>query len=484
MKTFDVAIVGAGAVGAATARLLSFRKLSVAILEAASDVAMGTSRANSAIVHAGFDCKPGSLMAELNVRGNRLYDDWCAELEVPLKHVGSLVVAFSEDDVPVLEKLLDQGRQNGIPGLEIISGDEARAKEPMLSPQVVKALWAPTGGITCPYEFTIACVENAQANGAELFLNAKVAAIEDAGDVFAVKTADGRVFQARAVVNAAGLHSDEVAAMIGPVDFRIVPRKGEYLVLDRSAAPFATVVFQPPTKMGKGVLVSPTVDGNSFAGPTAVDQADKADTSVSQESIDDLRKLAAMSAPTMDFRKVITSFAGLRAVAVPLAPTAPSHDFILRAEKRAEKVFVTAAGICSPGLSSAPAIAERLVGMLAQNGVDAPPRPDAARTRKAIPAFRHMDDAARAAAIERDPAYGRVICRCETVTEAEIVEAVRRGATTVDGVKRRTRAGMGRCQGGFCSPRVMEIIARESGIPLSSITKFGGASTIAPHKTR
>ncbi len=456
----------------------------MAILEAASDVAMGTSKANSAIVHAGFDCKPGTLMAELNVRGNLLYNEWCADLDVPLKHVGSLVVAFSDDDVKILEKLLDQGRQNGIPGLEIISGDAARLREPMLSPQVVKALWAPTGGITCPYTFTIACVENAQANGAELFLDARVTAIEEQADAFVVRTADGRAFQARAVVNAAGLHSDDVAAMVGPVDFRIVPRKGEYLILDRSAAPFSTVVFQPPSKMGKGVLVSPTVDGNSFAGPTAVDQTDKEDTSVSQESIDALKELGALSAPTMDFRKVITSFAGLRAIAEPLAPTAPTHDFIIRAEKRGAKVFASAAGICSPGLSSAPAIAERLVALLAENGFDAPVHPDAKRTRQAIPAFRNMDDAARTAAIERDPAYGRVVCRCETVTEGEIVEAIRRGATTIDGVKRRTRAGMGRCQGGFCSPRVMAIIARERGIPVASVTKFGGDSAVAPYKTR
>ena len=484
-KLFDVVVVGAGVVGAATARLLSHRDLSVAIVDAAADVAMGTSRANSAIVHAGFDCRPGSLMAELNVRGNALFSVWCDELDVPLKHVGSLVAAFCADDEAVLLRLLEQGRANGVPGLEILSGDAAREREPLLSPEVTQALWAPTGAITCPYGFAIACAENAVANGARLFLGARVSAISDAGGAYSVRCDNGLELRARAVVDAAGLHADDVAALAGPVDFRIVPRKGEYLLLDRSAAHFSTVVFQPPSKMGKGVLVSPTVDGNSFAGPTAVDQDSKEDTSVTQEGIDDLKRLAAKSAPSMDFRKVITSFAGLRAVAVPLAPTAPDHDFIIRA--RAEsggRVFATAGGICSPGLTSAPAIAERLVDLLERNGVGAPVRPGAVLRRRAIPAFRSMSDAERAEAIERDPLFGRVICRCETVTEAEIVEAVRRGATTVDGVKRRTRAGMGRCQGGFCSPRVMEIIARERGIPLTAVTKSGGASAIAPNETR
>lgn len=483
-NTFDIIVVGAGAIGAAIARLLSFRRFSIAVLEAEADVAMGTSKANSAIVHAGFDCKPGTLMAALNVRGNALFNSWCRELEVPLKHTGSLVVAFSPEDDGILEKLLAQGRKNGVPGLEIITGDQARQKEPLLSPEVTRALWAPTAAITCPYEFTIACMENAAANGARLFTDAKVTALADEGDAYALACADGRVFKARAVVNAAGLFADEIDSLLAPADYKIVPRKGEYLLLDRGAAAFSTVIFQTPSKMGKGVLVSPTVDGNAFAGPTAVDHGDKQDTSVTAEGIATLKALARKSSPSIDFSKTITAFAGNRAVTIPLAPTAPAKDFILRAVKQGAKVFASASGICSPGLSSAPAIAERIVALLTENGIAATGKGNAIRTRRAIPAFRHMTPAERAAAIARDPRYGQVICRCETITEAEIVEAVRRGATTVDGVKRRTRAGMGRCQGGFCLPFVMKIIAREHGIPMDAVTKSGNGSPLAAGQTR
>lgn len=483
-QTYDIAIIGSGVIGSATARLLTLKGYKVAVLEAGSDIAMGTSKANSAIVHAGFDCKPGSMMARLNVRGNKIFEAWCQDLDVPFQRVGALVAAFAEDEEPVLDRLLENAKANDVPGAEIISGDKAREIEPLLSKAATKALWAPSSAITCPYEFTIACAENAMSNGAEFIFNARVVTINSSGSVFELLTSDKRAFKAKTVINAAGIYSDEVSALVGDVDFKIVPRKGEYLLLDRSAAHFSTVVFQTPSKMGKGVLVAPTVDGNSFAGPTAVDQEDKTDTSVTPEGIASLKLMAAKSAPSMDFRKIITLFAGLRAQAVPLAPTVPEHDFIIRAHRKNAGIFAEAAGICSPGLSSAPAIAEYITTLLEENGTTPSNAPGGDPIRKAIPAFRHMNDEERKAAIEKNPLYGRIVCRCETITEAEIVEAIRRGASTVDGVKRRTRAGMGRCQGGFCSPKVMEIIARERGVPITSVSKFGAGSEISPWRTR
>lgn len=473
---YDVVIVGGGVIGCAIARELSRLDVRAALVEATEDVAMGSSRANSAIVHAGYDCKPGSVMARMNVRGNAMFTQWCEELDVPLGRCGSLVVGFDEQDRREIEKLYDQGLQNGVPDMEIIDGDAARALEPSLSDQVKCALYARTGGITCPYELTIACFENAKKNGVTFEMDAPVTAILKRSDGGFTLTCGGKTIDADYVVNAAGLFSDDVARMAGDDSFSISARKGEYLLLDRNACHTYKVVFQTPSPMGKGVLVSPTVDGNVFAGPTAVDQADKRDTEVTQEGIETLRRLALKSVPTLDFRSVITSFAGVRAV--------PSTgDFIIRASEAAPHM-VHAAGIASPGLSSAPAIAEEVVRLLGQQGLKAAHKPDFDPRRAHIAAFRKMTRAQQAQAVAKNPLYGRIICRCETVTEAEIVEAIRRGARSVDGVKRRTRAGMGRCQGGFCSPRVMDILARELNVPMEEITKFGGGSKLVVGKLK
>ena len=472
---YDVAIIGAGITGSAIARYLSRFDLKLILIDSEADVAMGSSRANSAIVHAGFDCAPGTLMAEMNVKGNALYDSWCAELDVPLKRIGSVVIGFDEKDEAELKKLYDKGVANGVPGVKLISGDEVRAIEPSISPDVTMALLAPTGAITCPYELTIACAENARANGCEWLLNAPVTAImPDEGGVCI--TAGERSVQAKYVVNAAGLYADEIARLVGDDSFSITPRKGEYLLLDRGAMPLNTVIFQTPSKLGKGVLVSPTVDGNAFAGPTAVDQTDKTDTAVTQEGIDSLMAQARRSAPGINFRNVITAFAGLRA-----QPAV--HDFILRASETCPSM-IHAAGICSPGLTSAPAIAEYIASLLKDAGLALNEKSDYNPHRQHIRLFRHMTDDERIAAIAENPLYGRIICRCETITEAEIVEAIHRGATTVDGVKRRTRAGMGRCQGGFCGPRVMDILARELNVPMEEITKFGRDSHMIVGRTR
>ncbi len=471
---YDVLIIGAGVTGCAIARELSHTGLKIALSDACDDVAMGASRANSAIVHAGYDCVPGTLMAKLNVRGNEMFDDVCESLNVPLLRVGSFVIAFGEEDEKELNNLLERGRANGVPGLEIISGERAREMEPKLSDDVTAALWAPTAGITCPYELTIAMSENARANGADILLRKRAAAIDYANDEFTVKFEDGTSVSAKYVVNAAGVYADEVARLIGDDSFTISPRKGEYMLLDKQALCVGTVIFQTPSKLGKGVLVSPTVDGNIFAGPTAQDKVEKNDTQTTPEGLAELKKFSLKSVPTLNLRQVITSFAGVRA-----QPS--TGDFIIRpSDKNAH--FIHAAGICSPGLSSAPAIAEYVRGLIKEAGADTTERADAVYVREHAKPFRQMDADERAEAYKRNPLYGRIICRCETVTEAEIVDAIHRGATTVDGVKRRTRAGMGRCQGGFCAPRVMEILSRELGVPTESLTKFGGKSYMVAGK--
>ena len=466
-RQYDVAIIGAGITGAAIARQLAQWDVSVALIDAQSDVAMGTSRANSAIVHAGYDCPPGSVEARMNVRGNMLMNKWCRDLDVPLQWCGSMVIGFTDEDRLKIETLYRHGIENGVPDMRIVDGDEARRLEPALNEDVICALWAKTGGITCPYQLTIACAENARDNGCAWLLNTPVTGIEHKSDTFIIHTQTGDI-HARFIVNAAGVFADDIARMIGDDSFSIHPRKGEYLLLDRTATTVKRILFQTPSVLGKGVLVSPTVDGNSFAGPTAVNMEDKQDKRVTKEGIEQLSNLALKSVPDLNLRAVITSFAGVRA-----QPS--TGDFIIEPSESNPK-FIHAAGICSPGLTSAPAIAEAIETLLTQAGLLLTPRAKYVARHHAIPAFREMDFEARQQAIAKDANYGRIICRCESVTEAEIIQAIERGARDVDAVKRRTRAGMGRCQGGFCGPRVMEILARELDITMDQVTKSGGQS--------
>lgn len=473
---YDVAIIGAGVTGAAIARELSRYRLKTVVLEKGEDVALGSSKANSAIVHAGFDCVPGTLMARLNVQGSKLMPEVCRELSVPIQNIGSLVIAFNDDDVLVLHKLKQQGDTNGVPGLEIISGDEVRRWEPNISPAVVAALWAPSAAITCPFELTLALMENAVANGTDLKFGFAVTGLVRKGNHFAVTSAAGETIEARFVVNAAGLYADEINAMAGGRPFAIRPRKGEYMMLDRAVGnTVGTVVFQTPGKLGKGVLVSPTVDGNVYAGPTAVDVADKQDVSTSPEGLWYLKKLSRKSVPGLALNKCITTFSGLRAVAVTEQPG--KGDFIIGREPGVPG-FVNAAGMCSPGLSSSPAVALLVVEELALAGLVLEKKDGFIPTRAHVKAFHEMDDAERSQAIAQDSRHAHIVCRCETVTEAEIIGAIRSPipATTLDGIKRRTRAQAGRCQGGFCGPRILEIISRETGKPMDTITKTGDGS--------
>nr|WP_122013706.1 NAD(P)/FAD-dependent oxidoreductase [Maliibacterium massiliense] len=470
----DVAIIGGGVIGCAIARALSYTMNNVAVIEAKDDVAMGASHANSGIVHAGFDAPPGSLMARFNVEGNAMFDALCADLQVPFTRNGSLVAAMGAEEEPALARLLAQGQANGVPGLRMLTGAQARALEPALSPDISAALYAPTGGIVCPYGLTIALAENAAQNGATFLFDAPVDAITQSADGFTLHMG-ARTLRSRFIVNAAGAHADEVSRMAGAEAFAIHPRKGEYMLLDKSeGGMLRATVFRTPSAMGKGVLVTPTADGNLMLGPTAQDVADKEDTATSAEGLAAIRASVTQTVPKVRLGRVITSFAGLRAVS--------GEDFIIQASKVAPGL-VQAAGICSPGLTSAPAIAAHVVALLEGLGLDVTPNPYAVRTRTAPKPFRQMSWEERRAAIEADPRYGHVICRCETVTEAEIVRALEGPlpARSVDAIKRRTRAGMGRCQGGFCSPRVMELLHAHLGIPYPDITKMGGVShMVAP----
>jgi glycerol-3-phosphate dehydrogenase len=458
--------------------------LKTVVLEKAEDVATGSSKANSAIVHAGYDAEPGTLMARLNVRGSELMEGLCRELSVKYRRSGSLVIAFNDDDVHELGKLKAKGDANGVRGLEIISVEEVRKREPNISPNVIAALWAPTGAVTCPYELTVALMENAVTNGVQFRNNFKVTGIAKEGEAleggaFVLSEEGGERVMARFVVNAAGIYADKINELAGGKPFEIRPRKGEYLLLDRNVEGLVrTVIFQTPSKLGKGVLVSPTVDGPVYTGPTAMDISDKEDTSTTPESAAFLREMSLKSVPSLPLNKVITAFAGLRAIAVG------AGDFVIRRETGEARGFVNAAGICSPGLSSAPAIAQMVADELRLAGQELRENKAFNPIRAHEKPFREMDDEERRQAVQRDARYAHIVCRCETVTEAEIVHAIHSPvpALTMDGLKRRTRAQMGRCQGGFCGPRLIEIISRETGMPMVEVTKTGGGSWLVRSK--
>ncbi len=475
---YDIVIVGAGVTGCMTARALSKYNLKIALLEKCNDVAMGATKANSGIVHAGFDASEGSLMAKMNVKGCAMMPETTKKLNVPYKNNGSLVVAFSAEEDEHLKSLLQRGINNGVPELKILSKSELLKLEPNLSNEATSALYAPTAGIVCPYELTIAAAECAVSNGVEFIRNCEVKAVKTAEDKLTLETTQGEI-EAKYVINAAGVFSDDLARMAGDDTISITARKGEYFMLDRSVGDTVShTIFQCPSKMGKGILVSPTVDGNLIVGPTAEDIDDKSNVATTNSGLNDVRKYAVKSVPSVNTRNAITSFTGLRAHAA-------AHEFIIGISEKNSRL-INAAGIESPGLSSAPAIAEYIEDIIKGIFTDATVKADYDDTREAPVRFRHMTDEERAELIKTNSAYGRIICRCETITEGEIIDAIKApaGARDVDGVKRRTRAGMGRCQGGFCGSKVVEILARELGCEINEITKFGGNSNILFDKTK
>lgn len=474
--TYDVLIAGAGVIGGMVARELSKYKLSVCLIEKENDVAMGASKANSGIIHGGFDPEPDTLKAKLNVSGVDMLYEAARELSVPFKNNGSLVCAFGADEESAIYELYERGIKNGVKNMKILSGDEARIEEPRLSDACTLALLIPTAGIICPYQLTVSAIGNAMDNGAELKTNFEISKIER-DKTFTLTSKKGEILKGKYLINCAGCYSDKVAEMAGDCNFTIIPRAGEYLLIDKTEGETVThTIFQVPSKEGKGILVTPTADGNLLTGPTAGVVENPEHTEITQNGIDTVLKLASKSVPDVNFRQVITSFSGVRS-------SDKKGDFIIEASKRVDGL-VNVAAIDSPGLSSCVAIARYVIGILSDIGVELTPKDNWDGRRENTHAFREMSDEEKDAFIKKNPAYGKIICRCETITEGEIIDAIRRNpkAPDMDGVKRRTRAGMGRCQGGFCSPYVMKLIAKEKGIPMEQVTKKGEGSYIVTGK--
>lgn len=474
-KSYDVIIIGGGVVGAATARELSRYELSVCLLEKEEDVCSGTSKANSAIVHAGFDALPGTLKAKFNVQGNEMMDELAQDLSFEFKRNGSLVLCFSDEDMPKLGELYRRGIQNGVPNLQILTGNDVRKMEPNLTDEVVAALYAPTGGIVCPFGLTIALAENACDNGAEFRFNTEVLGIHRNANGYEIDTTDG-TYAAKYVVNAAGVHSDEIHNMVSEKKLHITPRKGDYCLLDKEAGMHvSSTVFQLPGKYGKGILVSPTVHGNLLIGPTATDVEDKENTATTAAELADVVAKSAVSVKNIPYRLTITSFSGVRA-------HEEGDDFVI-GEASDAPGFFDAAGIESPGLSSAPAIGLYLAELIAAKA-GAEKKKNFNPKRKGFVKLAEKSFEERAALIRENPLYGVIVCRCMQISEGEIVDAIRRtpGARSLDGIKRRVHQGMGRCQAGFCTPKTMEILSRETGIPMEKICKNRDGSEMLSEK--
>jgi Predicted dehydrogenase len=474
---YDVAIIGSGVIGNSIFRELTKYNLKVVVLEKEKDVSMGTSKANSAIVHAGYDPKEGTLMAKYNVAGNEMFEDLCKELSVPFKRNGSLIIAFNDEDMKTVQALYENGTKIGVKDLQILSKEQVLEKEPNLNQEIFGALYAPTGGIVGPFEYTIALAENAVANGGEIKLEKEVVAIEK-NDTFKITTKDGEIIESKFVINAAGLYADKIHNLVCKESFKIVPRSGEYFVMDKTQGNVVShTIFQCPSKLGKGVLVTPTVHGNLLVGPDARDIEDKGDVGTLAEGLNEVRDASMRTTNKVNFREIIRSFAGLRA-------NPDTGDFIVE-ENDEVKGFIDVAGMKSPGLSSAPAIAIDVVEILKEAGCKLDKKSDFKAKREQIH-FMELSAKEKAELIKKNPQYGRMVCRCESITEGEIVDAIKRsiGIPSLDSIKRRCRPGMGRCQGGFCGPRVQEIIARECNVPLEDVVQEKLGSYILLGKTK
>ncbi len=477
MKKFDVVVIGGGVIGGAVLRELTKYQANVCLLEKENDVSMGASKANSGIVHAGFDAPENSLKARFNVEGNAMMPEYTEELGVKYVNNGSLVVAFSKEDMSTLSRLKARGEVNGVKGLELLSKFTLKMMESNVSEKAVGALYAPTGGIVCPYELTIAQIGNAMDNGAALFCNFEVARAEKTENGFVLTSTNGAQVAGKVVVNCAGLGAEKVAKLFGDDSVHIGARKGEYLLLDRENGDFvAHTLFFAPTKAGKGILVSQTVDNNIILGPTAEEGNDETDTSA--KGINEVLTKAKEMCPNVPAYNVITSFAGIRAYN-------DRHDFIIE-ESKSVKGLIHCAGIESPGLTSAPAIGKYVVETLVGDILHLEENKNFNGRRKPDYFFKNLSVEEQNRLVERIPAYGKIICRCEQITEGEIVRAIRENppARDIDAIKRRTRSGMGRCQGGFCQPHVAEILARELGISFEEVTKKGKGSELVMEVTK
>lgn len=465
----EIIIIGAGVIGCSIARELSRYNVKITVIDKENDVSCGTSKANSGIVHGGHDAKPGTLKAKFNIEGNAMFDELSKELDFPFRRNGAFVLCFDESGFDDLTALYQRGITNGVKGLEIMLGDKAREKEPSISKNVKAALYVASSGIVSPYEMTVAYAENAFTNGVEFKLNTKVLSLTKQGDKFIVSTDKGE-FTSDFVINCAGVYADDINNYVCRDKLKIVARRGEYMLLDKSVGYLTSAtLFQLPTKMGKGILIAPTTHGNILIGPTAEDIENKDDLSTSIKGLAKAFESGLNSISELNKRNIITQFTGLRAHG--------GDDFIIGESET--KGFYNVACIESPGLTAAPAIAKFVSHDIA-NIMKLSNKSDFIKTRKGIPHFATMSDSDRAELIKSNKLYGNIVCRCEVVTEGEIVDSINRplGARDLDGVKRRTRAGMGRCQSGFCGARVMEILSRELNIPMQEVTKFGKDSKI------
>ncbi len=477
MKKYDVAVIGGGVIGGMILRELSKYNANVCLIEKESDVSLGASRANTGIVHGGFDAVNGSKKAVFNVLGAKMMPEVTAELGVKYINNGTLVVAFSDEEVETLNTLYERGVINGVEGLKVIGKEELFDLEPNVSRNALGALHCTSAGIVCPYELTISAIGNAMDNGADLFTDFEVCKILS-GDVFTILSTDGREIEADYVINAAGLFADKVASLIGDNSFTIAPRKGEYMLLDKShKGMFNNTLFFCPGKGGKGIVVTQTVDGNILLGPTAEEIQDKTDKTTTAKGLATVREKALEMCEKLPLFDTITSFTGLRAYC-------DRHDFIIE-ESAVNSKFINVAGIESPGLTASPAIAREVVAML-KNKVNLTEKKDFNPNRKADYFFKNLSIEEKNALIKENPDYGKIVCRCEEITLGEIKRAITENpkATTVDGIKRRTRAGMGRCQGGFCQPTITKIIAQTLNIPLEEVQKSGKNSNILVGKTK
>ncbi|HEX7432210.1 MAG TPA: NAD(P)/FAD-dependent oxidoreductase [Anaerolineaceae bacterium] len=486
---FDVIIIGGGIVGCMTARYLSRYQLKILLVEKESDIGMGASSANSAIIHAGYDPAPGTLKASMNVAGNAQWDSLAGELNFHFDRRGDFVVAIGQEEVPALESLFNQGRRNGVPGMRMISGEEMRRREPGINPAVSGALWAYTGGVVDPFNATIAAAENALHNGVKLLLKTSfINFILDGTSIVGINTNRGE-FGCRWVVNAAGLYADEVMHKAGVrPEFEITPRRGEYFVLDRSEISVNNVLFPVPTRKGKGILVTGTTHGNPIVGPTSTNLTDKEDRSSTPEGQEELWQGARKLVPSLKINYVISSFVGLRATGNAHRSVAGGEtpvDFIIEIPGEVGGL-VNLGGIESPGLTSAPAIAQRVVDLLKDAGLEMVEKPGWDPIRPPRPRFCELERTEQALLVAQDPRYGRIICRCEMVTEGEIVAEVHGPipATTYDAIKRRTWLGTGRCLGSFDTPRVVSILAEELGESPLQITKKGPGSEFLVRETK
>ncbi len=475
---YDITIVGAGIIGTFIAREISKYNISILLIDKENDVANGATKANTALVHAGYDAPTNTNMAYFNVRGNPMFDKVCEELDVPFKRIGSLVLAFDDKDMDIIKNLYQRGLNNGVKDIKILDRKATKKLEPNIGDDVIGALYAKSAGIVGPWELAIALAENAIENGVKLSLNTKVEDIKRLDGHYLIKTNEGE-FNSKIIVNCAGVYADELNNIVSNNKFKITPRKGQYYLMDKSLDGLINkIVFQCPTPKGKGVVVAPTVHGNVIIGPDNEIRRYKDDTTTEKDNLNYIRESANRSIKNIAFNKVITTFAGVRA-------DPNTRDFII-GEAEDSKGFINVAGIKSPGLTCSPAIAEYVVNLIDEkfNGLEK--KDDFNPIRKKPIRFMELSDEEKNLLIKKDPRYGNIICRCENITEGEIVDAIHRkaGATTVDGIKKRVRPGSGRCQGGFCLPRVMDILAREQNISMENITKDSPSSYYLIGKTK